>query len=87
MDTCISLFQKEQEDRAYRFYVTECLRHILENTAKTAKMASEMLGKDVEAKYINVSFEEMLHPKPAETRTSEEIISHIKEKLQDLGGE
>jgi hypothetical protein len=46
-----------------------------------------MLGKDAEAKYINVSFEEILHPKPAETRTSEEIISHIKEKLQDLGGE
>lgn len=84
MDTCISLFQKEQEDRAYRFYVTECLRHISENAAKTV---SAMLGKDAEAKYINVSFEEILHPKPAETRTSEEIISHIKKKLQDLGGE
>ncbi len=32
-DVCISLFQKEQKEKAYKIYVTECLRMIAQNTA------------------------------------------------------
>jgi hypothetical protein len=84
MDTCISLFQKEQEDRALRTYITECMRHISENTAKTA---SALLGENAEAKYMSVSFEDIIHPKPQDKRTPEEIILKMKEKIKKIGGE
>lgn len=73
------------ENRAYQTYVTECLRIITENTAKAAAL---MVGNgDEEIKYITVSFEDMLNPKPRDERTAEEIISDIKTKLQKIGGE
>ena len=85
IETCISLFQKEKENRAYQIYVTECLRIITENTAKTAAL---MVGNgDEEIRYITASFEDMLNPKPRDERTAEEIISDIKTKLQKIGGE
>lgn len=84
IDHCISLFQKEQEDRAYRNYITECLRHISENTAKTA---ASMIGEGADVKYISMSFEDVIHPKPKDERTPEEIISHMKEKMKKIGGE
>ena len=65
-------------------YISECLRMITENTARAA---AAMEGEGAEVKYINVSFEDMIHPKPEDERTPEEIIAHIKEKLIEVGGE
>lgn len=82
MDTCISLFQKEQEDRAYRNYVTECLRIITENTAKTAVLACK---DGAEIKYITVSFDDLIHQKPANEKTAEQIIDDIQSEFYRLG--
>ena len=65
-ETCISLFQKEQEDKAVRIYYAECLRIITENTAK-------MGG----GSYITVKLDDILNPKQVENRTSEEIAADI----------
>ena len=83
-DVCIALFKKEQEERAYREYVAECLRITTENTAKIASM----IGRgETECKYISVSFDELLHPKPVEQRTADEIINNIQAEFQRLGFE
>ncbi len=33
-DTCISLFNKEQEEKSFKIYVTDCLRIISQNTGQ-----------------------------------------------------
>ena len=65
-DFCISLFQKEQEDKAVKFYYAECLRVITENTAK-------MGG----GSYITVKLADVINPKPVDNRAGEEIAADI----------
>lgn len=70
-DFCISLFQKEQEERAIKIYYGECLRTISENTAKFGG-----------GSYIEIKLHDLLNPKPEDNRTKEEIIEGIREKLK-----
>ena len=67
---CISLFQKEQEEKAVKIYYAECLRIMTENTAK-------MGG----GSYIQAKLQDILDPKPVENRTSDDIIEGIRKKL------
>ena len=54
-DFCISLFQKEQEDKAVKIYYAKSHRFITENTAK-------MCG----GSYKTAKFPEIINPKPVE---------------------
>ena len=65
-DFCISLFQKEQEDKAVKIYYAECLRIITENTAKIGG-----------GSYITVKLDDILNPKQVENRAGEEIAADI----------
>ena len=65
-DFCISLFQKEQEDKAVKIYYGECLRIISENTAKA-----------VCGSYITAKFADIINPKPVDDRAGEEIAADI----------
>ena len=65
-DFCISLFQKEQEEKAVKIYFSECLRIITENTAK-------MGG----GSYITAKFADIINPKPVDNRAGEEIAADI----------
>ena len=65
-DFCISLFQKEQEDKVVKIYYAECLRIITENTAK-------MCG----GSYMKAKLDDIINPKPVEKRTGEEIAADI----------
>ena len=67
---CISLFQKEQEEKAVKIYYAECLRIMTENTAK-------MGG----GSYIQAKLQDIIDPKPVENRTADEIIEGIRKKL------
>lgn len=57
---------------AYRFYVTDALRLITENTAKQG------------GGYLTQKFRDIIRPVPEDTRTPEDVISHIKESLRRL---
>ena len=65
-DFCISLFQKEQEDKAVKIYYAECLRIITENTAK-------MGG----GSYITAKLADIIDPKKVDARTGDEIVADI----------
>ena len=67
---CISLFQKEQEEKAVKIYYAECLRVISENTAKFGG-----------GSYIQAKLQDILYPKPTNNRTADEIIEGIRKKL------
>ena len=67
---CISLFQKEQEEKAVKIYYAECLRVISENTAKFGG-----------GSYIQAKLQDILDPKPVDNRTADDIIESIRKKL------
>lgn len=60
------MLKQSCEKEAYKTYLAECMRMMTENTAKFAG-----------GRYMNVSFAEMLHPKPIDTRTGDEIVADI----------
>lgn len=68
-----SRVRKEQLDKAYRIYVTDSLKFISENTAKYAG------GNSYSKRYIDLTTKQ-----PEETRTREEIIGSIRDKLQKM---
>ena len=68
-DFCISLFLKEQEQKAYQMYITDCLR-ILVNS----------MGCKLNARYIDI-----IEPKPEETRTADEIIEQVTNSILKCG--
>lgn len=72
-DFCISHFQKEQEEKAVKIYYAECLRVLTENTARA-------FGGN----YIEIKLNDILNPKPVDTRTSDDVISDIKNKLEKM---
>lgn len=55
-------------------YVTDALRIISENTAKYAG------GSYQKARWV-----ELIHPPKEETRTPEEVIEHMKNRLIEIG--
>lgn len=65
-----ALLKKQDQEQAYRVYVTDALKIITENTAKYAS------GSYMKARYCDLE-----NPKPAETRTPKEIIQHMKRKI------
>ena len=67
---CISLFQKEQEEKAVKIYYAECLRIMTENTAKIGG-----------GSYIEAKLQDILDQKPVDNRTADEIIDGIRKKL------
>lgn len=72
MDHCISAFQKEQEEKAFRIYLSDAMMAIADNTARYAggsKMSSRFYD------IINVKKE------AKKEETADEIILRIKEKV------
>ena len=72
-DFCISLFQKEQEEKAERYYIAECLRMLTENTARA-------FGGG----YMEAKLHDILNPKPVDKRTADDVISDIKSKIEKM---
>lgn len=51
-------------------YVTECMRMISENTSKF-----------VGGSYMSTKFDDVIHPKPVDDRTGEEIVADVINKI------
>ena len=69
------LLKKQGQEKAYRVYVTDALKTITENTAKYAG-----------GSYMKVRYYDLENPKPVETRTPDEIIGKMKDKIARIGG-
>lgn len=70
IDHCIAVFQKKQEERAFRTYLTDALRLVTENTAK-----------NVGGGYLVNRYDELIHPKKEDPRSAEEIAADIIKKI------
>jgi hypothetical protein len=67
-----NLHEKRQND-AYRIYSAEAMKNI-----------NRILAENMTGSYMKVSYMDMLNPKPAETRSAEQIINDIRRGLQEL---
>ena len=80
-DWCISLFYKEQEEKRYRIYVTDCLQTICENTMHFLGMNGFV---DYGAK-MNVRWAELENPptkkEEKKERTIDEVVDNIWSKI------
>lgn len=72
-------YNEKQYEQAYRIYTTDSLKIIAENTAKLGG------GSALKVRYAELIG--LAEPEKEETRTSEEIIGGISDKLRKLGGE
>lgn len=68
-----ALINQAAKEQAYRVYLTDVLKIIGENTAKYAG------GSYMKARYLDIT-----NPKPQETRTPDEIIAHMKQKITSV---
>ena len=69
MRYAIACVKREQEEAAYRIYVTDALKLLTENTAKTGG-----------GSYASKRWWEVLHQPPPDTRTGEQIAKDIIER-------
>ena len=69
----IAFFQKEQEEKTYRNYITDSLKIISENTAKAHG-----------GSFINVRYADIVAPHKEETRTADEVIENLRKKMRHL---
>lgn len=74
-------YNEKQYEQAYRIYTTDSLKFIAENTARMTVQGGRVLNKRY-AELVGLA-----EPEKEETRTSEEIIGGISDKLRKLGGE
>ena len=79
MRYAIARYQSQQRDLAYRIYVTDCLRIITENTAKTALA---LAGGKEEVHVMAIRFADVFENKPVDNRTADDIIEGIRNKLK-----
>lgn len=76
-DCITSGLKKQAEEKTYRIYLTDALRVISENTATLSK-----------GKYIPIRYCDMVYNTHNEQqRSSEDIISSVKENLRRMRGE
>lgn len=70
VDHCIAFFREESEKDRLIYYITDALMYISENTANQHG-----------GKAISKRFYDLKNGEPEETRTPDEIINSIKNKL------
>lgn len=58
--------KQDFEEELHREYMAKCARICTENTAKLSG-----------GSYIGIEYSEMLHPKPKDNRTAEEIVADV----------
>lgn len=63
--------ETEKREETYRFYLTDALKMIAENTAR--------LGGGT---MPTMRYYEVAHPAPVEKRTADEVISDIRKRLK-----
>jgi tRNA A-37 threonylcarbamoyl transferase component Bud32 len=69
IDHYIAFFKKEMQDKSYRIYVTDAL---------------QLLTKKFGGEYLKNRFYDVIEPHIEETRTAEEVINDIRNKIAGL---
>lgn len=77
---CTYVYNHKQERRAFEIYMSDRIKAVNDS------IASVFGGSTSTSRYIDI-LERMMDARPEETRTAEQIISAISEKLERLNDE
>ena len=77
IEYCVTAFSKNQREKSYQVYITDCLKIISSNTAHIGG------GAEINKRWIDL----VDQPKITETRTGEEVMDDFKNRLNKLGKE
>lgn len=69
MSTIYYQIKKDIELESYRNYMAGCARILTENTAKFAG-----------GNYMTMEYDDVIHPKPKDNRTADDIVNELIEK-------
>lgn len=81
---CISLFHKEQEEKSYRIYVTDCLQSIAENTMHVFVLNDIIdYGAKMKRRWIDIiePKEEAKKESKNENRSTKEIVDDMWSRM------
>ena len=78
IDHCVAALRQENERKAAVIYITDTLKMINENVTRIGG------GSTLKARYIDIIQQS---EQEEETRSADEIISNIRDKLRMMGGE
>lgn len=70
------IIQRQNEQSAFHDYMATCAFNV-----------NEIIAKRHGGAYMTTRYHDIINPPKEETRTSEEVINGIKEKLDALGGD
>lgn len=68
-----ALLRRQMQQKVYQSYTADCLKFIAENTTRYAG-----------GSYPKTRYAEIVDPAPEESRTEEEIISSIRERISKI---
>lgn len=64
----VARYNEKQRDMAYRIYLTDSLKYIAENTARSVSS---------DGKYLTVRYIDIIEPKPQDNRSGDEIAIDV----------
>lgn len=79
IEHCISLFSKKQIEKAYRIYVTDCLKAIAENTTHLMSFEGVIdVGSHMESRFADIiDFEKKKKIEEFEKKSTNQIVDEI----------
>jgi len=67
-----AIIKRQHEEILYKEYITQALKTVVENTANSCLQGGKVL---------NISYSELISPKPKEKRTGDEIAADVLNRL------
>lgn len=90
IEHCISLFSKKQKEKAYRIYVTDCLKAIAENTTQHISMdgmvecGSHMPSRWIEL--VDVDIEKKKKIEEFNNTSADDFVDDMWNRMKKKGG-
>lgn len=82
-ELCISLFEKYQEEKSYRIYITDCLQTIAENTTHIMGMNGVVdYGRKMTMRWLDLIEPKKKKPDLNETMSCDQIVDKIWNKIE-----
>ena len=69
--SCYASREEKQKQEAYKIYITQAVKNI-----------NQILAENFTGSYMKLTYDEMLKPQVEDTRTAEQIIEDIRNRLQ-----
>lgn len=91
IEHCISLFHKNQIEKIYRIYITDCLQAIAENTTHLMSLRQGVIdyGSKMQSRWMDLAYSDVEKLKKIDefnAKTTDEVVDGIWNNIKKGGG-